>query len=223
VSGGRVEFGLGAGWYELEHRTFGFPFPPLRERMDMLEEQLEIVLGQWTEDEFSFEGRHYRLERCQANPKPVQRPHPPVIIGGGGKPRTVDLAGRFAQEYNVVSADPKECAEIRTALDEAASRHGRDRLVFSFMETTLVGRDRDDLMAKADRLSKLHWDSVSGEQLLAEHAKDWICGTVDEVAGQLEELAGVGLERAMLQHLDHRDLDTVRLIGEELQPRVASL
>ncbi|HEX2587683.1 MAG TPA: LLM class F420-dependent oxidoreductase [Gaiellales bacterium] len=223
VSGGRVEFGLGAGWYELEHRTFGFPFPPLRERMDMLEEQLEIVLGQWTQDEFSFEGRHYRLERCQANPKPVQRPHPPVIIGGGGKPRTVDLAGRFAQEYNVVSADPKECAEIRTALDEAASRHGRDRLVFSFMETTLIGRDRDDLMAKADRLSKLHWDSVSGEQLLAEHAKDWICGTVDEVAGQLEELAGVGLERAMLQHLDHRDLDTVRLIGEELQPRVASL
>jgi alkanesulfonate monooxygenase SsuD/methylene tetrahydromethanopterin reductase-like flavin-dependent oxidoreductase (luciferase family) len=91
------------------------------------------------------------------------------------------------------------------------------------METTLIGRDRDDLMAKADRLGKLHWDSVSGEQLLAEHAKGWICGTVDEVAGQLEELAGVGLERAMLQHLDHRDLDTVRLIGEELQPRVASL
>src|SRR3954453_13346498 len=219
VSGGRVEFGLGAGWYALEPRTFGFPLPPLRERMEMLEEQLEIVIAQWTQDEFSFEGRHYRLERCQANPKPVQRPHPPVIVGGGGKPRTVDLAARFAQEYNVVSADPEECRRIHAALDEATARHGRDELVFSFMETTLIGRDRDDLMAKANQFGELHGDGMGGEQLLAEHVGDWICGTVDEVAGQLEELAAAGLERAMLQHLSHRDLDTVRLIGEELQPR----
>ncbi|HET6850336.1 MAG TPA: TIGR03560 family F420-dependent LLM class oxidoreductase [Gaiellales bacterium] len=223
ISGGRVEFGLGAGWYELEHQTFGFPFPPMRDRMEMLEEQLEIVIAQWTQDEFSFDGRHYRLDRCQANPKPVQRPHPPVIVGGGGKPRTVDLAARFGQEYNVVSADPEECARIRGALDEATARHGRERLVFSFMETTLIGRDRDDLMEKADRLGRLHWDGISGEQLLAEHADGWVRGTVDEVATQLEELAGTGLERAMLQHLDHRDLETVRLIGEELQPRVAAL
>ncbi len=223
ISGGRVEFGLGAGWYELEHQTFGFPFPAMRERMEMLEEQLEIVIGQWTQDEFSFDGRHYTLERCQANPKPVQRPHPPVIVGGGGKPRTVDLAARFAQEYNVVSADVEECAGIHAALDEATARHGREPLTFSFMETTLIGSDRDDLMARADRLAALHWDGISGEQLLAEHAGGWVCGTVDEVAGQLEELAGAGVERAMLQHLNHHDLDTVRVIGEQLQPRVASL
>jgi alkanesulfonate monooxygenase SsuD/methylene tetrahydromethanopterin reductase-like flavin-dependent oxidoreductase (luciferase family) len=223
ISGGRVDFGLGAGWYELEHRTYGFPFPPLRERMQMLEEQLEIVIAQWTQDVFSFEGRHYRLERCQANPKPVQRPHPPVIVGGGGKPRTIDLAARFAQEYNVVSAHAEECRSIHTALDEAAARHGREPLVFSFMETTLIGRERDDLMAKANELGRLHWDGASGEQLLAEHATGWICGTVDEAAEQLQQLAAAGVERAMLQHLNHRDLDTVRLIGEELQPRVASL
>jgi F420-dependent oxidoreductase-like protein len=223
VSGGRVEFGLGAGWYELEHTTFGFPFPPIRERMEMLEEQLEIVVSQWTQDEFSFDGRHYRLENCRALPKPVQRPHPPVIVGGGGKPRTVELAARFAQEYNVVSADPQECRAIRSSLDAAAQRHGRDPLVFSFMETTLIGRDRDDLIRRADRLGQIHFDGKSGEQLLAEDTGGWICGTVDEVAGQLEELAAAGLQRAMLQHLDHRDIDAVRLIGEELRERVAHL
>jgi F420-dependent oxidoreductase-like protein len=221
ISGGRVELGLGAGWYELEHHSLGFPFPSLGERMAMLEEQLEIVVSQWTQQEFSFHGDHYQLDGCQALPKPLQSPHPPVIVGGSGKPRTVDLAARFAQEYNVVSADIEECRQIHTRLDEAASRHGRSPLTFSFMQTTLIGRDRDELLHRADRLGRLHFDGKSGEQLLAEDSDGWICGTVDEVAGQLEQLAAAGLERAMLQHLDHRDLDAVHLIGGELRERVA--
>ena len=223
ISGGRVELGLGAGWYRLEHRSFGFPFPPMRERMDMLEEQLEIVTRQWTEQEFSFDGAHYQLDGCQALPKPLQRPHPPVIVGGAGKPRTVELAARFAQEYNVLSADPDECRAVRRSLDEAAKRHGRPPLHFSFMETTLIGRTRDELLERAGRLGALHFDGISGEQLLAERVDGWVCGTVDEVAGQFEDLAAAGLERAMLQHLDHRDLDAVRMIGEQLAPRVAGL
>jgi alkanesulfonate monooxygenase SsuD/methylene tetrahydromethanopterin reductase-like flavin-dependent oxidoreductase (luciferase family) len=223
ISGGRVELGLGAGWYRLEHRSFGFPFPPIRERMDMLEEQLEIVVRQWTEQEFSFDGRHYQLEACQALPKPLQQPHPPMIVGGAGKPRTVDLAARFAQEYNIVSADPEECRAVRRSLDEAAERHGRPPLRFSFMETTLIGGTRDELLERAGRLGALHFDGISGEQLLAERVDGWVCGTLDEVAGQLEDLAAAGLERAMLQHLDHRDLDAVRMIGEQLAPRVAEL
>jgi F420-dependent oxidoreductase-like protein len=222
ISGGRVELGLGAGWYRLEHRSFGFPFPPMRERMDMLEEQLEIVVRQWTEQEFSFDGTHYQLEACQALPKPLQQPHPPVIVGGAGKPRTVDLAARFAQEYNIVSADPEECRAVRRSLDEAAERHGRPPLRFSFMETTLIGRTRDELLERAGRLGALHFDGISGEQLLAERVDGWVCGTLDEVAGQLEALAAAGLERAMLQHLDHRDLDAVRMIGEQLASRVAA-
>jgi alkanesulfonate monooxygenase SsuD/methylene tetrahydromethanopterin reductase-like flavin-dependent oxidoreductase (luciferase family) len=218
-----VELGLGAGWYRLEHRSFGFPFPPMRERMDMLEEQLEIVTREWTEREFSFDGTHYQLENCQALPKPLQQPHPPMIVGGGGKPRTVDLAARFAQEYNIVSADPQECRAVRISLDEAAERHRRAPLRFSFMETTLIGRTRDELLERAGRLGALHFDGISGEQLLAERVDGWVCGTLDEVAGQLEDLAAAGLERAMLQHLDHRDLDAVRMIGEQLAPRVAGL
>jgi alkanesulfonate monooxygenase len=163
------------------------------------------------------------LEACQALPKPLQQPHPPMIVGGAGKPRTVDLAARFAQEYNIVSADPEECRAVRRSLDEAAARHGRPPLRFSFMETTLIGGTRDELLKRAGRLGALHFDGISGEQLLAERVDGWVCGTLDEVAGQLEGLAAAGLERAMLQHLDHRDLDTVRMIGEQLAPRVAAL
>jgi F420-dependent oxidoreductase-like protein len=221
VSGGRVELGLGAGWYELEHESFGFPFPPMAERMQMLEEQLEIVIGEWTQAEFSFAGRHYRLDRCQALPRPVQQPHPPVIVGGGGKRRTVELAARFADEYNVVSADPALCADLRRRLDGAAAAHGRPPLVLSVMETTLIGRDHDQLVERAGRLGELHFDGMDGERLMAEHASEWICGTIDEAAGRLESLAAAGVQRAMLQHLDHRDLETVRQIGEELAPRLA--
>ena len=100
ISGGRVELGLGAGWNQAEHDAHGFPFPDLDERMELLEEQLEIVHRQWTEDEFSFQGRHYRLERCRAEPKPLQQPHPPIVMGGGAGPRVARLAARWADEYN---------------------------------------------------------------------------------------------------------------------------
>ncbi|HWG83311.1 MAG TPA: hypothetical protein VN686_09835, partial [Gaiellales bacterium] len=123
----------------------------------------------------------------------------------------------------VLSADPDECRAVRRSLDEAAKRHGRPPLHFSFMETTLIGRTRDELLERAGQLGALHFDGISGEQLLAERVDGWVCGTLDEVAGQFEDLAAAGLERAMLQHLDHRDLDAVRMIGEQLAPRVAGL
>ena len=214
VSGGRVELGLGAGWYELEHTTFGFPFPPMGERMAMLEEQLAIVTGLWTEPEFSFAGEHYRLDRCPGLPKPVQAPHPPVIVGGAGKRRTVDLAARFGSEYNIVSGDVGECRRLRGRLDAAAEAAGRERLVLSVMTTTLVGRDRADLVRRADRLAELYYPAAAGESLLAENGDDWIAGTVDELVDRFAGLAEAGVERAMLQHLDHRDLEAVELLGE---------
>jgi F420-dependent oxidoreductase-like protein len=222
ISGGRAELGLGAGWYELEHQVYGFPFPPMAERMAMLEEQLEIVSRQWIEHEFSFSGNHYTLERCQATFTPVQSPLP-VIVGGAGKKRTVELAARFGHEYNVVSGEPDECRAVHRRIVEACSRLGRDPLRFSLMTTVLVGRDRDELHRRGDRLGELFYDGQSGEQLLAEHGDGWICGTVDEAAEKLEALAAAGVQRAMLQHLDHRDLEAVHLFGSELAPRVSGL
>ena len=125
ISSGRVELGIGAGWNEREHEAYGFAFPPLGERMEMLEEQLAIVRGAWADGPvLASTGKHYRLDALDARPKPVQRPHPPIIIGGGAKPRTARLAAQFADEYNTVFATPAECAERRAVVEARLARRG---------------------------------------------------------------------------------------------------
>jgi F420-dependent oxidoreductase-like protein len=223
ISGGRVELGLGAGWYEREHRAFGFPFPPLGERMEVFEEQAEVIVGQWTTESFSYAGRHYRLEDCDALPRPVQRPHPPLIIGGSGKRRTVEVAARLGQEYNVVGPTVTECRALRTRMDEACARHGRDpsSLVLSAMCMVVVGVDAAEAEARAQRLVDLGFEQGDGASVLAENRGTWVCGTVAEAVTRLRELADAGVERMMLQHLLHDDLDAVELFGRELVPAVS--
>ena len=133
VSGGRVELGLGGGWNVREHQANSFPFPDLGERMEILEEQLEIVHRQWTEEEFSFEGRHYRLDRCRAEPKPLQKPHPPIVMGGGAGPRVARLAARWADEYNTPFSSVEDCRAGRARIVAACEREGREPIPFSLM------------------------------------------------------------------------------------------
>ena len=142
VSGGRVELGLGAGWNEGEHAAYGFDFPPLGTRMELLEEQLEIVHRLWTEDSVSFAGRHYRLDDCPALPRPLQQPRPPLILGGNAKPRSVALAVRLADEYNTLLASIDDCRERKSVLVEACEVGGRDpaTLPLTLMATCIVGR-----------------------------------------------------------------------------------
>src|SRR3954452_24713925 len=128
VSGGRVEGGIGAGWMEAEHRAYGFPFPPTKTRMDVLAEQLEIVHRSWKPGPFSFHGEHYAIEELDALPKPVQQPHPPLIVGGSGGPRSLELAARWADEYNTPFASLEKCRELRARLDAACEAAGRERL-----------------------------------------------------------------------------------------------
>jgi F420-dependent oxidoreductase-like protein len=213
VSGGRVELGMGTGWNEAEHAAYGFPFPPLRERMEVLEEQLQIVAGQWADGPFSFQGRHYRLGEVDALPKPVQRPHPPLIMGGGGGPRSLALAARYADEYNTIYKTPAECAELRRNLDEACRREGRDPIPLSLMTGWLAGEDRDALLERAGRLAEWRGEGGGGEQLLRDLPDAWLAGTLDELEARLDELAEAGVERVMCQHLVHRDLDAVAEIG----------
>ena len=217
VSGGRVELGLGAGWHEPEHRSYGFAFPAVGERMDRLAEQLEIVHGSWTSEEpFSFEGAHYRLEGLDAQPRPLQRGHPPLIMGGSAGPRSAALAARWADEYNTPFAALDEVRARMARIGSACERAGRERIPFSLMTGLLVGRDRSSLRARA---LALHGDDAS--DWLASPPEAWIVGTVDEVVEQLGALSDAGLRRVMLQHLLHTDLETVELIGRELAPAVA--
>jgi F420-dependent oxidoreductase-like protein len=214
VSDGRVQLGLGAGWHEVEHAAYGFPFASTRERMDVLEEQLQVVLGAWSEDTFSFEGQHYNLRDLDAQPKPVQRPHPPIIIGGSAGPRSAALAARYADEYNTVFATPDEVRERRAAVERACEREGRESLPFSVMTGVLVGRDGDELRERARRLADV--TGGDADSFLAQPPSGWIVGTLEDAAGQLAALGGAGAHRVMCQHLLHDDLDAVALIGREL-------
>jgi F420-dependent oxidoreductase-like protein len=215
ISGGRVEVGLGAGWYELEHNAFGFPFRSLGERMELMEEQLAIVRGEWDDEEFSFAGRHYTLDRCPALPRPVQE-RMPLIVGGSGKPRTVAAAVRFADEYNTTEGDVEGHRKLRRALDDGCESAGRDpgSLVLSVMTSVLLGRDEAEFRERADRLASLHFPDSTGAELIEKYRHECVFGTLEQAAARLAEMEAAGVTRIMLQHLDHRDLDAVALMGE---------
>jgi F420-dependent oxidoreductase-like protein len=218
ISGGRVELGIGTGWMDAEHRAYGFPFPPMGERMDRLEEQLEIVRGSFGAGRFSFHGEHYAVEGLDALPKPVQDP-PPLLMGGAAKRRGAALAARFADEYNVVHAAPDEAAASRSRLVAACERAGRDpaTLRFSLMHQFLIGRDEAELRLRAERLADVTGGPADVEQL----RRTALAGTPDEVVARLREYEAAGVERVMLQHLAHRDLEALELIAAEVVPAFA--
>jgi F420-dependent oxidoreductase-like protein len=212
VSGGRIELGLGAGWNEREHRAYGFPFPETRTRVAMLAEQVEIVHRLWTEERVDFRGRHYTLEDAPAQPKPVQQPRPPLLVGGGGGRGTVEPALRFADEYNTPFVSPEEAAAIREKTRP---------LRFSVMTGFLVGETHEDMRERANELYARRSREHSIDDWLAAYSERCVVGSVDEVVARLREYERAGCDRVMLQHLLHTDLQPVRLIGRELAPALA--
>jgi F420-dependent oxidoreductase-like protein len=217
ISGGRVELGMGAGWMDLEHRAFGFPFPPYDERIAMLAEQVEIVHREWTEDAFDFSGRFYELTDARAQPKPMQRPHPPLIIGGKGRRRSVAIAARWADEYNSVYEGPEFFRELRPRLDDALRAEGREpgSVPLSLMAGIAVAGDEAGV---EDRLRASAGANGDLRVLLQRVGEGFIAGTTEQVVERLRQFENAGVERVYLQHLAHEDLDTVRLIGRELAP-----
>jgi alkanesulfonate monooxygenase SsuD/methylene tetrahydromethanopterin reductase-like flavin-dependent oxidoreductase (luciferase family) len=221
VSGGRVEVGIGAGWWEREHELYGFDLPEIGPRMEALEEQMQIVRGHWGEGPFHFVGKHYWAHELDALPKPVQQLLP-LILGAKGGPRSLRIGARWADEYNTVMATAAEVADLRERLDEACEKEGRDpaTLPLSMMTGWLVGADREDLLDRASRLSQWKEQGGDGEAFIAGLRPSTILGTVEEAVEQLQELEAAGLTRIMGQHLLHRDLDAVALMGREVAPRV---
>jgi F420-dependent oxidoreductase-like protein len=218
MSGGRVELGLGAGWYEAEHTAYGIPFPPLGERFERLEEQLAIITGLWATtagETFSFSGGHYQLADCPALPKPIQLPGPPVIVGGGGPKRTPRLAARYASEFNRAFRPLEETAGQFAVVREACEAADRDpaSMVFSAAQVICCGTDEAEIARRAERIGR----SVD------ELRQSGLCGTPDEVVANLATFAGIGASRAYLQVLDLEDLDHLALLGEEVLPHCAAL
>jgi len=222
VSGGRVELGIGAGWWEREHELYGFELPPIGPRMEALEEQMQIVRGHWAEGRFEFDGKHYSAHELDARPKPVQQPLP-LILGAKGGPRTLRMAARWADEYNTVMSTAEEIADLRKRLDDACEKEGRDpaSLPLSMMTGWLVGADRDELLHRATRLAQWKGEGDDGEAFIAGLRESTILGTAEEAIEQLRKLEAAGLTRIMGQHLLHRDLDAVALMGREIAPALA--
>ncbi len=205
ASGGRVEVGVGAGWFEQEHRQNGFAFPAVGERWELLEEYVEVLLRSWTGEPFDFAGRHFTLVGQQALPTPVQRPHPPLIVGGAGRRRSVALAVRSAQEYNAAFLDPGACGELRGRLDAACVAAGRDpaTLPLSLMALVALGTDRRSAEQRLHR----ELERFRGPRERC-HAV-----TVDEAEDLLGRYEAAGVRRVYLQHPDRADRAALDLLG----------
>jgi F420-dependent oxidoreductase-like protein len=215
MSAGRVELGLGAGWNDREHAAYGLPFPGTRERFDMLAEQLEVITGLWGTDvgaHFTHLGHHYTLTDSPALPKPVQRPHPPIVIGGSGPTRTPALAARFASEFNVAFQPLAQFSERVAVVRAACEAVNRDHasLRFSIASTTVCGSDDAEVDRRAAAIGRTR-----------EHLAAGIAGTPAQVIDQVGAYRDAGADTVYFQLLDIADLDHVRLLAAEVLPAFA--
>jgi F420-dependent oxidoreductase-like protein len=223
ISGGRAEIGMGAGWWTEEHTQHGFPFPDTRERFARLEEQIAIVHGLLTEERFSFEGRFYRLRDCEFLPKTVQRPRPPLILGGTTVGSTMRrLIGRYADEFNTVGGTPDD---VRARYDRARAgceTEGRDpdALVTSLMTWFVVAPTHDEYLEKLRRAHGLNPDAGPFDAYRTEFETDCIVGTPDQAAERLQAYADAGVQRIFLNLDLYDDLEMLDLVASDVLPRV---
>jgi F420-dependent oxidoreductase-like protein len=215
MSGGRVELGIGTGWFANEHAAYGIDFPPLGERFERLSEQLEIITGLWEtplNETYSFTGKHYHLTDSPARPKPVQSPRPPVLIGGGGKVRTPQLAARFAQEFNMpfngLDETSTQFERVRAACERVG--RGRDEIILSAAQVLCVGENEAEIERRAGRIGRE----------VSELRANGLAGTVDEVVQKIQSFAQYGARRMYLQVLDLSDLEHLNLVAEQVMPNV---
>ena len=216
MSGGRVELGLGAGWFEEEHAAYGIPFPSVGERFERLEEQLAIITGLWATDvgdTFDFSGKHYSLSNSPALPKPVQTPRPPIIVGGHGRRVTPRLAAAYADEFNIPFSPYEVCKSQYGLVGEACEAIGRDpeSIIRSAALVVCCGRDEAEVARRAFNIGR-DVDELS---------ENGLAGTPAQVVDKILHFGELGISRLYLQVLDMKDLDHVRLIADEVLPEVS--
>jgi F420-dependent oxidoreductase-like protein len=214
MSRGRVELGIGAGWFEAEHQAYAIPFPPLAERFERLAEQLDIITGLWTTEigqTFDYAGKHYTVSNSPALPKPVQAPHPPIVIGGGGAKRTPALAARFAAEFNLpfVTLDFAKAQYERVAAAVADAGRSADSILYSSAFVICAGRDDAEIARRATAIGRDADELRSASPLV---------GTPAEIVDKLGAWSQIGVQRVYTQLLDMSDLDHLELFAAEVIP-----
>ena len=223
MSVGRIDVGVGAGWNEPEHRTLGLPFPTFADRVDLLEDELAILRGLWDEpDGWSYEGHQLRVESKVFRAAPVQWPHPPIILGGQASPRSVRLAARYADEYNMYGVGAEECRVGFARLDEACKAIGRDpaTIARSVMVGMIIGRDEAEMAERVGaQLALVAEPGTDPEEWLERHRSRWIMGTPDRARAVVGTFAAAGAQRIMLQDFMPRDGAMIELAAAELLSR----
>jgi F420-dependent oxidoreductase-like protein len=216
MSGGRVELGIGAGWFEAEHQAYAIPYPPLGERFDRLTEQLHIITGLWTTpvgEKFNYSGTQYTVADSPALPKPAQSPHPPIIIGGAGAKRTPALAAAFAAEFNVPFAPPDmaktQIERVAAALTDAG--RSRDSVTYSAAFVVCAGRDEAEIARRA---------AAIGREVNELRGSSPVVGTPAEIVDKLSKYIELGVQRIYLQLLDMSDLDHLEFFAGQVIPQV---
>jgi F420-dependent oxidoreductase-like protein len=215
MSGGRIDLGMGAGWLEREHMSYGIPFPPLGERLDRMHEQLEIITGLWRTDvgdRFNYDGKYYTLIDAPALPKPLQSPGPPIIVGGRGPKRTPEIAGRFADEFNMPFKTVAQTAVAFDRVRAAGARHGR-QITLSAGVVVAIGRTAAEAERRA---APLHVPSALPPE-------DPVVGDPERLVERITEMAAIGAGRLHLRVIDMSDLDHVDLIAEKVLPHVSDV
>jgi F420-dependent oxidoreductase-like protein len=229
LSGGRLDVGVGAGWFAREHRAFGIPFPPAPDRLAMLDEAIAVMKLLWLGEEVSFHGRFYRLEGAIGHPRPAQRPHPPIVVGGLSD-GLLAVAARHADEWNVYGQTPAGYARLRASLARQCEAAGRDpaEITHSVVAPVAVGRSRAEFRRRVASLLEIFplpklvpasgADAAPGEL----NALGWFAGSPEDVAGQLHALSDEGVARLILQHLDLREDASLGILAESVLPFVVS-
>lgn len=216
MSGGRVDFGLGAGWYEEEHLAYGIPFPPLKERFDRLEEALTVITGLWRTpigETFSYDGAHHRVVDSPALPKPHQQAGPPILMGGNGRKRTPELTARFADEFNLpfgsLEATATQFERVRQAC--RAIDRSPDELVYSNALVLCCGRDENEITRRAAAIGRE----------VDELRTNGLAGSPAELVDKIGRYGELGSTRIYLQTLDLDDLDHLELVASDVMPQLS--
>ncbi len=223
LSHGRFWLGVGAGWNESEHAGFGFSLLSLKERMDRFEEALEVITRLWSGERVYYEGEHYTLNGGQASYTPVKDNKVRIVIGGSGEKRTIPLAARYADEWNVTPMSQEDYNRKIEVFEQACSDANRDPadIQLSIMLTHLIGRDQDELRARAKKLQEITGRPGTPDEILdGMRERGLIVGTPDEVVEQIKRREAQGISRIQLQTLDMDDIDVLELIASDVMPQL---